>query len=522
MKLARLVSIIMFSILTLFYSCEKNDPFIKVTDVFIDKGFVTMVESNALKLNAVVSPSSATNKKLKWTSSNDSVVTVDVNGLLTAHKKGVAVVIVVTEDGSKTATSNINVREGWITLSQRVIESAVTGGTFNIKISASNDWNVTSQPQWISVSPTSGIGNNVDSTTIAVLVNQIDAATLVRSGSVIFKINDRAYADTLLINQYNYSFSDGDYETIHSSLVGDGIDLVFVGDGYTIEEVKQGKYKNNLVEAIDHFFNIEPYRTYRSYFDAHIVYAFSKESGISDQNNTKDTKFSAKYESTNSTSMSVDHNISFKYARKAPLSSNLTETLIIVITNSSRFAGTNWFYSDGRSISIIPRSDSPYPNDFRGVVQHEAGGHGFGRLSDEYGISNTTISTISINELKMWQGWGYFRNVDVTNDVNSILWKHLIADPAYSYVGAYEGGYTYDTGVWRSEPSSIMNNNIPYFNASSRELIVKQIMNLAGENFSFQEFKLKDVRETQALSLGVKPDIDEALRLPPPVLIRVD
>ena len=67
-----------------------------------------------------------------------------------------------------------------------------------------------------------------------------------------------------------------------------------------------------------------------------------------------------------------------------------------------------------------------------------------------------------------------------------------------------------------------MNNNIPYFNAPSRELIVKQIMNLAGENFSYQEFKLKDVRETQALSRSATSDTGEALRLPPPILIRVD
>ncbi len=522
MKTALLISIISLSILTSFNSCEKNDRFINVAEVAIDKGFLSVVESNSVKLNAVVSPSGATNKKLKWTSSNESVVTVDENGVLTAHNKGQAIITVTTEDGSKTATSNITVREGWVSLSQNVIESAVTGGTYNIKISASDNWSVISKPQWVSVSPSSGSGSIVDSTAIAVSVNQIDASTLSREANVIFKLNNREYADTLLVNQYNFSFSDGDYETIQSSLVGDGIDLVFVGDGYTLEEVKQGRYKNHLVEAIEHFFNIEPFRTYRDYFDAHIVYAFSEESGISDHINTKNTKFSAKYEAANSTSMSVDHDVSFEYAQKAPLSSNLTETLLIVITNSSRFAGTNWFYSDGRAISIIPKSTLSYPNDFRGIVQHEAGGHGFGRLSDEYSINNTTISAAEIDELKLWQGWGYFHNVDVTNDESTILWNHIISDPAYSYVGAFEGGYTFTNGVWRPEPTSIMNNNIPYFNAPSRELIVKQIMNLAGENFSYQEFKLKDVRETQALSRSATSDTGEALRLPPPILIRVD
>ena len=521
MKLKILLPITIF-ILTLFYSCEGDDPYIRVTEISIDKGFVTMVESHEEQLNAVVSPSGATNKNVKWTSSNESVVTVNENGLLTAHAKGEVIITVTTEDGSKTATSNITVREGWVSLSQNVIESAVAGGTFNIKLSASNNWSVISKPQWVSLSPSSGSGLISDSTSITVSVTQIDVSTLSRSGSVVFKLNNREYSDTLLVNQYNFSFSDGDYETIQSSSVRNGIDIVFLGDGYTIEEVRQGKYKNKLVEATEHFFNIEPFRTYRNYFDVHIVYAFSDDSGISDHINAKNTKFSIKYDSPNSTRMSVNQAASFEYALKAPLSSTLTETLVAVITNSTRFAGTNLSFSDGKSISIVPATNLPYPNDFRGVVQHEIGGHGFGRLADEYVQINSSIPAADINELKLWQGWGFFQNVDVTSDVNEVLWKHIIADPTFSYVGTYEGGYTYATGVWRSEPISLMNNNISYINAAGRVLIVKQIKNLSGETFTFNEFKQRDVIDAQALTRSASVAADEALRLPPPILIRVE
>ena len=37
-----------------------------------------------------------------------------------------------------------------------------------------------------------------------------------------------------------------------------------------------------------------------------------------------------------------------------------------------------------------------------------------------------------------------------------------------------------------------MNNNIPYFNAISRETMVKRIMKYAGEEYSFEAFKTKD------------------------------
>ena len=53
--------------------------------------------------------------------------------------------------------------------------------------------------------------------------------------------------------------------------------------------------------------------------------------------------------------------------------------------------------------------------------------------------------------------------------------------PGYERVGVYEGGFYYSFGVWRPEISSCMVNNIDYYNAPSRETIVKKIMAKAGE-----------------------------------------
>ena len=52
------------------------------------------------QLTAVVYPESATNKTVTWESSNSSVVTVDVNGLLTAHQAGYADIKALANDGS--------------------------------------------------------------------------------------------------------------------------------------------------------------------------------------------------------------------------------------------------------------------------------------------------------------------------------------------------------------------------------------------------------------------------------------
>ena len=521
MKLHELILSVFIVALISFVSCEKEEEFIKVTDISININSVIIVEGDTLMINAMVVPSNASNKNLSWSSSNDNIVTVDNSGLISAKNVGEATITVSTQDGNRSAVVSIKVIESWISLSQNVIESSLNGGTYEVSLGSSSAWSIVSIPQWVTVSPTIGGTTGLDSTKVNIEVSRFVGTSLNRSGDIIFKLNNRNRTDTLKVNQHNYQLSDGDYVKVQNSTAGDGIDLVFLGDGYTIEDVVAGKFNDNLYEAIDHFFDIEPYRAYRNYFDVYIVYAFSEDSGISDIETTKKTKFSAKYESATSTRMSIDHTAVFEYAEKAPLSADLTETQITVITNSFRYAGTNWSYSDGMSISGVPVSNLSYPNDFRGLVQHEAGGHGFGQLADEYTENGSTIPESDKEELQKWQAWGFFENVDITNRPEDVLWKHLINDPAYSYVGIHEGGYYYAKGVWRSEPVSLMTDNIRYINAQGRDQIVKRIKQLAGETYSYEEFKRKDVRETQALTRSVTITTDESLKLPSPILIEV-
>ena len=65
-------------------------------------------------------------------------------------------------------------------------------------------------------------------------------------------------------------------------------------------------------------------------------------------------------------------------------------------------------------------------------------------------------------------------------------------------VDIYEGAFLHTRAVFRSEPNSCMNNNIPYYSAISRESIVKRIMNYSGESFSFEEFNAKDIKTATA------------------------
>ena len=66
-------------------------------------------KGETVQLIATVTPDNAVNKKLTWTTSDSSVVTVDENGLVTAVANGTAIITVTTEDGEMTATSTITV-----------------------------------------------------------------------------------------------------------------------------------------------------------------------------------------------------------------------------------------------------------------------------------------------------------------------------------------------------------------------------------------------------------------------------
>ncbi len=82
---------------------------IAVTSVSLNKTAATLNVGETLTLTATITPSTATNKTVSWSSNNTSVATVS-NSTVTAKSAGTAVITVKTADGNKTATCTITVK----------------------------------------------------------------------------------------------------------------------------------------------------------------------------------------------------------------------------------------------------------------------------------------------------------------------------------------------------------------------------------------------------------------------------
>nr|WP_296078369.1 Ig-like domain-containing protein [uncultured Ruminococcus sp.] len=84
----------------------------KVSKVGLSKKSVTLIKGRNTTIKAKVSPTNATNKKLKWTTSNAKVATVNQSGKITAKGKGTATIKVRALDGSnKYATCKVTVKQ---------------------------------------------------------------------------------------------------------------------------------------------------------------------------------------------------------------------------------------------------------------------------------------------------------------------------------------------------------------------------------------------------------------------------
>lgn len=290
---------------------------------------------------------------------------------------------------------------------------------------------------------------------------------------------------------------DGKVITVQTATVGRGIDLVVMGDGFTDKDMAtNGKYESWTKEAIDHFFSVEPTKSFRNRFNVYIVKAVSKHQELIEGAHTAlGTKFGAEV-SPNQRRISGNPNKCKEYAEKVVRGGSKLDAesaVIINVINSTVWAGTaNMFTQYDGAIAHCSHPVST-EQDFKQIVIHEAVGHALGKLADEYYAPGAPwyMPDWKKQELTtLYNNYGWYSNIDFTKDPEKIRWSWFLSDERYkSTVGIFEGAFVdYTNDVFRPTENSIMSSYKMGFNAPSRQAIYKFIMERSGEEYKFDNF----------------------------------
>lgn len=365
----------------------------------------------------------------------------------------------------------------------------------NLILNADGAWAVKSKPDWVHLSAISGNGK----TEIQLTFLDMPHGNGNREDRIVFEM--AGHETDCILRQYDYEHEEDSYLTLQTHSQGNGIDLVFMGDGWTGEDISNGSYLDMVREQMAYFFAIEPYKSHREYFNVYATFPLSQEKGVNTMHTYVNNRFGTLYGydggicTSNQLLTETDEAFQYAVAHSPLTDGNKRKAQLILIPNSDQYEGVTYYDGDC-ALSLCPPSTRPYPQDTRGVVQHEACGHGFGKLGDE-NISRQSWATPDVvKQINDYHARGWMKNLATTSKMSQVAWSDFIFDARYSdQVDIFEGGYGYMRGVFRCENNSCMNYGIPYFNAISRYEIMRRIRQNSGTSFDMDYFYAHDTNK---------------------------
>ena len=325
--------------------------------------------------------------------------------------------------------------------------------------------------------------------------------------------------------------ADGHIHTFQTATKGNGINVVLMGDAFSDRLIADGSYETVMQKAMAALFSEEPYKSFKDFFNVYYVDVVSKNEVYYGE-----TALSTKF--GEGTHVEGDDGKVLNYTRSILSDDAMDDALIVVMINRDSYAGTCYMsgiesgdYGRGFSISYFPTSSDIAT--FNSVLSHEAGGHGFAKLADEYFYAGRIPDDEINNQYHAMEPYGWWKNVDFTSDPSQVKWAQFLTDDRYANegLGVFEGACTYAYGAWRPTEESIMNHNTGGFNAPSRYAIWYRIHKLAyGEDWqgTYEDFVEYDkvnrtpaaiAKRQQQRRNYVEKDFEP---LAPPVIINKD
>lgn len=263
--------------------------------------------------------------------------------------------------------------------------------------------------------------------------------------------------------------------------------IVILGDGYQKKDLAEGgKFERSARSAMDSFFSVEPYKSFKDRFNVYMVAYESTDEGtdIKSGGVTKNTYFGTYCQGGGNTAAYVADTAPVINAVKAVVGSgNATyyRSIALLLINTDEPSGSTGYPFRGELSGFVNGYASfaiavfaANSTGTNGLVKHEGGGHAFGRLADEYYSNGNTASSSNKTELSNWHAKGWYWNVNPNNTSN----YYMFTNSAYSSseVGYIEGGWGYQYGVYRPTQGGMMQGSTGVFNAPSRHAIYHRII----------------------------------------------
>ncbi|MCS7482987.1 M64 family metallopeptidase [Umezawaea endophytica] len=229
-------------------------------------------------------------------------------------------------------------------------------------------------------------------------------------------------------------------------------DLVFVGDGYTSGEL--GLFHDHVLSKWAELSAVEPFKSYKDYFNVWQVNAVSIDSGVDDNPQGTDEKRTALdmgfwCKGTTPTTerlLCLNEQEAYKYAALAPAYDQ-----VIALGNTTKYGGA------GGGVATAAGGNAKAGQ----IVVHELG-HSIGHLADEYFSPGTYTGDepTEINASKLADG---------------SKWARYLGQPTPDggVVGVFEGSKYYGTGLYRPTQNSIMRTLGKQYSVIGRDAMVE-------------------------------------------------
>jgi hypothetical protein len=245
--------------------------------------------------------------------------------------------------------------------------------------------------------------------------------------------------------------------------------LVVLGDGYTASE--QAKFRTHLDKHLNILWSIEPFRSYRNYFNVYAVEIISGQSGIDCDPEVRERRttplrlrFDGGCTNINARGVTVPSDAGatlLQYATRA----TPAPSQILVIANSDTYGGIGGRYATttgGNSLSPL-------------ITPHELG-HSLGGLGDEYTYSARGVAggTYTGDE----PASVHFTLLDEEQmRSQQKKWWRWLGEPseAGGKIARFEGGSSRTKGIWRPSKHSMMISLGYAFDQVSRERMTQRI-----------------------------------------------